>query len=62
MIQSPYWLTGQPVDAIDVDKYEDIREVFMEIFREEEQKYLTKTEMSVPLSDILEGEWRARTF
>ncbi|PYH94294.1 hypothetical protein BO71DRAFT_398968 [Aspergillus ellipticus CBS 707.79] len=65
LLQLPYWLTNKGVDQLDSAEYNDIREEFMTIFADEEEKLdlATPKIATIPrLSEMMEQTWATGTF
>lgn len=60
-IRTPRWLTSQAVDEIDVDRYNMLREEFMEIFANEERR-LGLHDDEFRCSSIMNKTWELGTF
>lgn len=58
--QTPYWLTNQAVDVIDIDEYSQLREEFLEIWQCEERSIAPWN--GGRYSYILDTTWRLGTF
>ncbi len=62
MVHSPYWLTSQPVDGIDLTEYTKLHEEYMDAFGEEEKRFCTEGQSTLPVSPILKQAWKMGTF
>lgn len=61
MLSVPYWLTGQDIDDMeeeDLDKFDMLRQEFMGVFRDEEQKIAL--EHGIMLSSVMEDMWQSK--
>ncbi|KKA25783.1 hypothetical protein T310_0169 [Rasamsonia emersonii CBS 393.64] len=54
-MRTPIWLTGQAVDDIDIEAYNELRKEFMDAFKEEERK--CPAEYNLHRASIMEN-WR----
>lgn len=59
-MRTPIWLTGQAVDDIDIEAYDEVRKEFMEAFEEEEQK--CPAEYNLHRASIMGNSWKSGTF
>ncbi|PYI04785.1 hypothetical protein BO78DRAFT_431105 [Aspergillus sclerotiicarbonarius CBS 121057] len=64
MIHPPHWLTSDPIAMIRPDVYEATHKEFMEVLKEEEEKYATAREIQplVQLHTTLQQGWDRGTF
>lgn len=62
MLHPPTWLTNQPVDKIDLELYNRVREEFMGILQDQEKVLHAKAGHATSLSSVMEKGWKTRTF
>jgi hypothetical protein len=60
-MQTPSWLTSQAVDEIDAEAYNTLREEFMEIFENEEEK-LSADKRHLRYSSVMKNSWNSGVF
>lgn len=60
-IQPPYWLTGEKVDEISADKYNERHKEFMEMFEEQESE-IHPAHHSPQCSSVMKRTWETGAF
>ncbi|PGH10633.1 hypothetical protein AJ79_05347 [Helicocarpus griseus UAMH5409] len=58
MLHPPQWLTSQAIDEINVSDYDKLRIEYMEILKQEEMRFYSKS----TISDIMQRGWERGTF
>lgn len=59
-MRTPIWLTGQAIDEIDTDAYNELRKDFIDKFEEEEKT--CPAEYNIWRASIMERGWKLGTF
>lgn len=62
MIQPPSWLSGQPVDMIELHEYEKLHEEYMNALEQEEEKANSALPRPFQLHPIVRHGWERGTF
>jgi hypothetical protein len=63
MLAAPYWLTGRGIDQLNgehFNEFDKVREEFMQIFVEEEQKIRAGKEHDTALARVMNDMWESK--